>query len=255
MKTALTIAGSDPTGGAGLQADLMVFKALGVNGVSIVSIITAQNTEGVVDIYELPAGSLASQITTLLNDLKPDALKTGMLYTTDNVTIISEHIESYALKNLVIDPVTVSSTGVPLAGEGLTEALKKYLFPLARVITPNINEAALFSGVNIRSDKDLKEAAVRLMGLGPKSVIITGGHMKDTAMDLLYDGEEFMTLENDQIYGEFHGTGCAFSAAITACLALGYSLKESFIEAKDVVYKAMKSAKSPGKGLKILNIK
>jgi len=254
MKTALTIAGSDPTGGAGLQADLMMFKSMGVNGVSIVSVITAQNTEGVNDIYELPPGALSSQITTLLNDLKPDALKTGMLYTTDNVTIISENIRSYALKNLVIDPVTVSSTGVPLADKGLTEALKKYLFPLARVITPNIHEATVLSGVNIHSAKDLREAALRLRGLGPETVIITGGHLKGNAVDLLFDGEEYMSLEHDKIYGEFHGTGCAFSAVITAGLALGHSVKESFIEAKDIVYKAMQSAKSPGKGLKILNI-
>jgi hydroxymethylpyrimidine/phosphomethylpyrimidine kinase len=254
MKTALTIAGSDPTGGAGLQADLTMFKALGVNGVSIVSVITAQNTEGVSDIHELPAGVLSSQLTTLLNDMKPDALKTGMLYTTDIVKIISKNIQSYSLKNLVIDPVTVSSTGVSLADEGMIEALKKYLFPLSRVITPNIDEAAALSGVTIHNKEDVKEAAVRLRGLGPESVIVTGGHMKGNAVDLLFDGEEFMTIENEKIEGAFHGTGCAFSAAVTACLALGYTIKESFIEAKDIVYKAMKSAKSPGKGMKVLKI-
>jgi hydroxymethylpyrimidine/phosphomethylpyrimidine kinase len=254
MKTALTIAGSDPSGGAGLQADLAMFKALGVNGVSIVSVITAQNTEGVFDIHELPFGALSSQMTSLLKDIRPDSLKTGMLYTTDNVKIVSENIRAYSLENLVIDPVTVSSTGVPLADEGMIEALKKYLFPLSRVITPNINEAASLSGVSIHSDKDVKEAAVRLRDLGPESVIITGGHLKGNAMDLLFDGEEFVSLENERINGAFHGTGCAFSAAVTACLALGYSVKESFIEAKDIVYKAMKSAESPGKGLKILDI-
>jgi hydroxymethylpyrimidine kinase/phosphomethylpyrimidine kinase len=254
MKTALTIAGSDPTGGAGLQADLSMFKALGVNGASIVSVVTAQNTEGVYTIHELPSGVLHSQLTTLLNDIKPDALKTGMLFTAANVKIISEIIKSYSLKNLVIDPVNVSSTGVALAGEEMMEALKNYLFPLSRVITPNINEAAALSAVNIQSHKDVKEAAVRLRGLGPESVIITGGHMKGNAVDLLFDGEEFVSIENEKINGEFHGTGCTFSAALTACLALGYTVKESFIEAKDIVYKAMTSAKSPGKGLKILNI-
>ena len=254
MKTALTIAGSDPTGGAGLQADLTMFKARGINGVSIVSVITAQNTKGVYTMYELPAGALSSQMTTLLNDIKPDALKTGMLYTADNVKIISENIQAYSLKNLVIDPVSVSSTGVSLADAGMIEALKRHLLPLSRVITPNIIEAEALSGIDIHNNKDVKEAAVRLRSLGPESVIITGGHMKGNAVDLLFDGEEFMSLENDKIDGEFHGTGCAFSAAITACLALGYSVKESFIEAKDIVYKAMQSAKSPGSGLKILNI-
>ena len=255
MKTALSIAGSDPTGGAGLQADMMMFKALGVNGVSVVSVITAQNTEGVCDIYELPAGALSSQITTLLNDIKPDALKTGMLYTTENVKIIAEHIQSYSLINLVIDPVTVSSTGVRLAGEGMIEALKKYLFPLSKVITPNINEASILSGVSICNDNDIKEAAVRLRDLGPETVIITGGHMKGNAVDLLFEGEEFIRIEKEKIKGEFHGTGCAFSAAVTACLALGRTIHESFMEAKDIVHKAIKSAQSPGMGMKLLNIK
>lgn len=254
MKTALTIAGSDPTGGAGLQADLKIFKALGINGVSIVSVITAQNTVGVFDIHALPADALSSQMTTLLSDITPDALKTGMLYTIDNARIISEHIRSYSLNNLVVDPVTVSSTGVPLADEGMTDAFIKYLFPLAKAITPNINEAASLAGMNIHNDEDVKEAAVRIKGLGPESVIITGGHLKGNAVDILFDGDEFMSLEHEKISGRFHGTGCAFSAALTACLALGYSVKEAFVESKALVSKAVKSARSPGKGLKILDI-
>jgi len=254
MKTVLTIAGSDPTGGAGLQADLAVFRAMGLTGLSVVSAVTAQNTEGVRDIFAIPAHALSSQMTTLLDDIRPDSLKTGMLYTADNIRAISEHINSYSLRNLVIDPVTISSTGVNLAAKGMLETLIQYLFPLASVITPNRDEAAALAGMDIHSHDDMKEAAVRLKGLGPGAVIITGGHMEGNPADLLFDGKEFMSLENDKIDGEFHGTGCAFSAAMAACLALGHSVSEAFIKAKSVVYDAIASARQVGKGLKLLNI-
>jgi hydroxymethylpyrimidine/phosphomethylpyrimidine kinase len=254
MRIALTIAGSDPTGGAGLQADLKTFKSMGVYGLSIPSVLTVQNTSGVLNIYELPSDFFASQLNILLRDIHPDALKTGMLYSTETIKIAAEKIKQYSLENLVVDPVTVSSTGVSLIKEGAPEAMKHYLFPLARVITPNIYEASLFTGINIQDKEDMKKAAARLRESGPETVIITGGHLQGKALDLLFDGEDFLLLENKKLKGEYHGTGCAFSSVVTASLALGADVKEAAVKAKEVVWKAMKSAVSIGKGMKILDI-
>ena len=253
-KIALTIAGSDPSGGAGLQADLKTFKSLGVYGLSVPSVLTSQNTKGVNSIHELPVDFFSKQIDILLQDVKPDALKAGMLYGADFIQIIAEKIREYSLNNLVIDPVTVSSTGVMLIEEGVLDALKQYLFPLAKVITPNTYEASVLTGININDDKDIREVAVKLKEFGPGSVVITGGHLHGNAEDLLFDGDDFLTIGNDRLEGEFHGTGCVFSSAITACLALGYNPKEAFVKAKEVVWDAMKSAFAVGKGMKVLNI-
>jgi hydroxymethylpyrimidine/phosphomethylpyrimidine kinase len=254
MLIALTIAGSDPTGGAGLQADLKTFKSMGVYGLSIPSALTVQNTSGVLNIYELPSDLFASQLNVLLRDIHPDALKTGMLYSTETIKIAAEKIKQYSLENLVVDPVTVSSTGVSLIKEGALGAMKHYLFPLARVITPNIYEASLFTGINIQDKEDMKKAAARLREFGPETVMITGGHLQGRALDLLFDGEDFLLLENKKLEGDYHGTGCVFSSAVTASLALGADVKEAAVKAKEVVWKAMKSAVSIGKGMKILNI-
>ncbi len=254
MKIALTIAGSDPSGGAGLQADLRTFQTMGVYGLSVPSVLTTQNTEGVNNIHELPPDFISEQIDVLLEDIYPNAVKTGMLYCTDVVSMVLEKIIKYSLKNLVIDPVAVSSTGVKLIEEKGLDIIKNDLFPLAKVITPNIYEAGIFTGREIENEKDMKEAAVKLRDLGPDAVIITGGHLKRKATDLLFDGEEFLSLENDRLEGKYHGTGCVFSAAVTASLALGLSVKESFIKAKDFTYNAMKNAISIGRGMKVLDV-
>ena len=253
-KIALTIAGSDPAGGAGLQADLRTFQRMGVYGLSIPSVLTAQNTEGVSNILDLPVDFFSDQTGTLLKDIRPDALKTGMLYSPDIVEIIAGKIKEFSLENLVIDPVLASSTGAALTKEGLPEAVKKYLFPLSKVITPNINEASVLTGIAIQGETEMKDAAVKLRDYGAETVIVTGGHLQGKAMDLLFDGEEFLTLENQRLEGKFHGTGCVFSAALTACLALGYSVKEAFVKANDFTRNAIKTAFFAGSGMKILNI-
>jgi hydroxymethylpyrimidine/phosphomethylpyrimidine kinase len=254
QKIALTIAGSDPTGGAGFQADLKTFKAMGVYGLSIPSALTAQNTLDVATVHELPPEFFLAQIDMLLKDIRPDALKTGMLYSPDIVRIVVDKIREYSLGNLVVDPVTVSSSGAPLAGEEALEVMKQYLFPLARIITPNINEATALSEMYVQNEKDVKEVAVKLRGYGPEAVIITGGHLPGKALDLLFDGEEFLYLENDRLEGDFHGTGCVFSSVVTSCLALGYDAKEAFVKAKEFTFNAMKSAVSVGRGMKVLNV-
>lgn len=254
QKTALTIAGSDPTGGAGLQADLRIFNKMGVYGLSVPTVLTAQNTEGVYNIHNVPAAFISEQLDVLLRDIKPDAFKTGMLYHVETVETVAKKTEEYSLDNMVIDPVTVSSTGVQLLEDRGLEAMKNSLFPLSMVITPNIYEASVLTGKEIRNENEMKTAAVTLKGFGSHAVIITGGHLNKNAVDMLFDGEEFFSLENERLEGEFHGTGCLFSSAITACLALGYNLKEAFIKAKETVWNAMRTAVPAGKGMKILNI-
>lgn len=254
LKTALTIAGSDPSGGAGFQADLKVFQAMGVYGLCVPSVLTAQNTERVFIINEIPTDFFLAQIDVLLKDSRPDALKTGMIYSADVVRIIVEKIEKYSLGNLVIDPVMASSTGVALVKNGVLDAMREYLFPRSKVVTPNINEASVLAGTVIQNEEDMKEAAVRMRNYGPESVIITGGHFEEKAVDMLFDGREFLTLENEKLDGQYHGTGCVFSSAVAAGLALDYDIKEAFIKAKDFTFNAMKSALCLGRGMKVLNV-
>jgi len=254
MKVALAIAGSDPTGGAGLQIDLKVFKAMGVYGLSVPSVLTAQNTMGVFEIYELPVNFFTKQLDAILDDILPDVIKIGMIYSSGIVDVIVERVRRSSINNLVIDPVTVSSSGTPLIEEGLLEVIKARLFPLAKVITPNIYEASVLTGIEIYKEADMKEASRRLLEYGPESVIITGGHLRDRAIDLLFDGDEFITLEKEILDNRYHGTGCVFSSSLSASLALGYDIKEAFLKAKEFTYNAMKSALSLGGGMKILNV-
>jgi hydroxymethylpyrimidine/phosphomethylpyrimidine kinase len=253
MKVALTIAGSDPTGGAGLQADLKVFRSFKVHGLSVVSAITAQNTQKVDSVFPVEQDSFKKQLHTLLSDIRPDAIKMGMLYSNWAVEIVEEIIKEYSLGNFVIDPVTVSSSGISLVAEGTLDALRERLFPLSKVITPNIYEASVLTGIRVEDKKGMQEAAKVLKGLGPEGVIITGGHLKEVAIDLYYDGE-FHYMKSKKIEGEFHGTGCVFSSAITASLALGNTPIESVRKAKEFIVKAIKKAHYPGKGMGLLYI-
>jgi hydroxymethylpyrimidine/phosphomethylpyrimidine kinase len=254
MKSALTVAGADPTGGAGLQADLKVFAALGVYGLSIPSVLTAQSTAGVGRIAPVEKDFFLVQMDLLLSDIKPDALKTGMLYSGWAVDAVAESIRKYSLGNLVVDPVTVSSTGVTLVEDGLLDKIRDRLFPLASVVTPNIYEASVLTGTNIEGEKDMEMAARKLKDMGPGVVVITGGHLERSTLDLYYDGEDFHRLEGPKIEGEYHGTGCAFSAAITALLAAGIGSLESVRRAKEIVTTAIRKAYHPGRGMGLLNI-
>jgi hydroxymethylpyrimidine/phosphomethylpyrimidine kinase len=170
------------------------------------------------------------------------------------VEVIADRMEDYSLKNLVVDPVTVSSTGVPLVEQETLEAVKEQLFPLASVITPNIYEASVLTGINVENVSDMEEAAKRLKETGPAVVIITGGHLEGLALDLYYDGEGFHRIEAVKSMGEYHGTGCAFSSAITASLASGYSALESARKAKEFINNAIRKAYHLGKGMGLLNL-
>ncbi len=263
MKTALTIAGFDPTGGAGLQADLKVFHRFGVYGLSAVAALTAQNTLKVASTAGIDAGLLEEQLKTLINDIRPDALKTGMLFSRDAVSVVAKIVKGFALQNLVIDPVAVSSTGKSLVDDTALDMLKERLFPFAKVITPNIYEASLLSGVAICDEESIEFAAKELKKTGVDVVIITGGHFdgiktkkksSGRTMELIYDGVSFSRIRGRKMPGEYHGTGCAFSAAITACLAKGMTVYDAVKKARRFVEGAVKNAVNLGKGMSLLKM-
>ncbi len=267
IKTALTIAGSDPTGGAGIQADLRVFHHLGVYGLSVVSALTAQNTYEVKSVRGVDSSFLEEQLEILISDIRPDALKTGMLFSSDTVKTVARIVKGFDLQSLVIDPVVMSSTGASLIEDGMIDRMKDELFPLARVITPNISEASILSGISIKSRGDMEMAAARLIQCGVREVIITGGHFEEIrdyrrgdekkqekTMDLVCDGENVHWLEGEKIKGEYHGTGCAYSAALTALFARGLSLLPAAEKAKEFVAYSIKNAHNIGKGMGLLHI-
>lgn len=254
MKSALTIAGSDPTGGAGLQADLKVFRAFNVYGLSVPAALTAQNTYGVEVVASVEKAFFIVQLEVLLRDIKPDAVKTGMLYSAWAVEETAEKVRDYGLRNLVIDPVTVSSTGRSLVEDTTLDRMRDVLFPLSRVITPNIYEASVLTGIHIETGGEIEEAAIELKKMGPEVVVITGGHHERLATDLYYDGTDFHKIESPRIAGEYHGTGCAFSAAITASLSTGCSPLESVKKAKEFVTSAIRNSLHLGKGMGLLKL-
>lgn len=254
MKMALTIAGSDPTGGAGLQSDIRVFGRLGVRGLSVTTALTAQNTSGVDAIYGIEASFIEAQLNSLLNDIRPDALKTGMLYSKDAIRVIVRVIKGFNLENLVIDPVTVSSSGRPLMEDGVLDLIRAELFPLARVVTPNIYEASALSGINVTDEESMEKAALALKDTGPEAIIITGGHLERETLDLILYGGKFYKLRAKKVPGEFHGTGCAFSAVITAYLAKESSVVHAAERAKAFMHEAIIKAHSVGKGMKLLDV-
>lgn len=253
MIMALTIAGADPSGGAGIQQDLKVFRAFGIYGISVITSLTAQNSRGVEGIMPVPGLFVEKQLETLLSDMKPDATKTGMILTAANVTAIVSAIKRHSLKNVVVDPVMLSSTGRSLSNKDLPYAVVKKLLPFCTAVTPNIHEASVLSGIKISSMHDMEKAALRLGELGARSAIITGGHFENAATDLLYDGR-FHYLKGKKAPGEFHGTGCTFSAALAAELAKGSGVREAAVTAKRFMVKAFRETFSAGKGMKIFNI-
>ena len=264
MKTALTIAGFDPTGGAGVQMDIKVFNHFGVYGLSVVSALTAQNTFEIRNIIASDKKCLEEQLFTIISDIRPDALKTGMLFSKDAVSVVAKAVKGFDLQNLVVDPVTVSTTGTALLKEGVLDFIMNELFPLAKVITPNIYEASVLSGIAIEDVEDMRRASEELKKTGAENIIITGGHFEkynernklDRAetLDLMYDGVKFHSISGRKIKGEYHGTGCAFSAAITALLAREASVEEALKRTREFISFAVENAYNLGKGMRLLNI-
>ncbi len=226
---ALTIAGSDSGGGAGVQADLKTFAALGVYGTSAITAITAQNTHGVTAVEAVTPQMVAAQIAAVAGDIRLRAAKTGMLATSAIVEAVAAALATWSIPNLVVDPVLRSTSGRTLLDDAALPAFTTRLLPLAAVVTPNVPEAEALAGLSIRSDADRREAAVRILAFGVGAVLITGGHLDTVDIcDLLYDGRAFLEFRTPRVAGRStHGTGCTYSAALTAHLALGRTLAEA----------------------------
>ncbi len=252
---ALTIAGSDSGGGAGIQADLKTFTALGVYGLSVLTSVTAQNTLEVSAIHDLPEQFVGLQFDAVMSDIGCDAAKLGMLSNEKIIETVAEKIDQYGIEKLVVDPVMRSKGGTALLRNS-TELLKKEILPRALVVTPNIPEAEILSSVSISNVSDMKTAAEKILSLGTKSVLVKGGHLaKDyPAVDIFFDGETFEELVSERIETKnTHGTGCTFSAAVCAFLARGIPLPVSLENSKAFVTEAIRNSLEIGKGHGPLN--
>jgi hydroxymethylpyrimidine/phosphomethylpyrimidine kinase len=250
MKQVLTIAGSDSGGGAGIQADLKAFAANGVYGMSAITAITAQNTEEVTDVFELPVPIIEAQIDAIFDDFDVAAVKTGMLSSPEIVTSVAKMLRPQKVVNLIVDPVMISKTGSSLLKTEAIEALKRDLVPLALVITPNIPEAAHLSGVPIKTLADARQAAKVIHKLGCKYVLIKGGHLlAERGTDLLYDGRFFNVFKGEYIETPHtHGTGCTYASAIAAQLAKGKALPEAVQSAKTYITETIRHSLAIGHG-------
>ncbi|MDC3412695.1 bifunctional hydroxymethylpyrimidine kinase/phosphomethylpyrimidine kinase [Aquibacillus sp. 3ASR75-11] len=247
---ALTIAGSDSGGGAGIQADLKTFQELGAFGMSVVTAVTAQNTLGVQGVYPIPIAGITEQIAAIGDDLGTDALKTGMLFSSEVIDAVSEKIDHYGWHNVVVDPVMVAKGGAKLLQDEAIRALIEKLIPLATVITPNIPEAELLTNRDINTLEERKEAAKSIYNMGAKTVVIKGGHGNgQEVVDLFYDGEVFEKMVSPRIETRHtHGTGCTFSAAISAELAKGKEIREAVMTGKQFIRAAIEKQLGIGKG-------
>nr|WP_193760837.1 bifunctional hydroxymethylpyrimidine kinase/phosphomethylpyrimidine kinase [Fictibacillus macauensis] len=248
---ALTIAGSDSGGGAGIQADLKTFQELGAYGMSVITAITSQNTLGVKDIHPIPVEHVSSQLEAIEEDLRPEAIKTGMLFSVEIIEVVANHIARYGWEKVVVDPVMIAKGGADLLKKEAVQALKKHLLPLATIITPNIPEAQELTGKEIVSRTDREEAAKYLHSLGAKGVVIKGGHLEgiEEPVDLYYDGSSMHEFKGKRIETkQTHGTGCTFAAAITAQLALGRSPFEAVETAKAFIQAAISHPLNIGNG-------
>ena len=247
---ALSIAGSDSSGGAGIQADLKTFQRFGVYGASALTLITAQNSVGVRELQLLPPELVANQIAAVAEDLDVRATKTGALGSAELIECVADAISQHGILNLVVDPVMISKHGDALLAEEGIEVLRRRLFPKARLVTPNLHEAGALLGRPVLKEQQMRDAARALCDLGAAAVLVKGGHLLgEEAVDLLYDGAEFVRLSAPRIDTvHTHGTGCTYSAAITAMLARGETLGDAASQAKDFITRAIRTAPGLGHG-------
>jgi hydroxymethylpyrimidine/phosphomethylpyrimidine kinase len=246
--TALTIAGSDPSGGAGIQADLKTFHQFGVYGEAVITLITAQNTVRVARVEVLAPELVVAQIDAVLEDIPPLAAKTGALGSAEMVEAVARAAERFSFP-LVVDPVMVSKHGLPLLPEAAVSAVRDLLLPRAALITPNVPEAEALTGMAIRTLDDVRRAAESLRALGTCAVLIKGGHLDSDSTDVLLDADGFHEFPAARIAtGHTHGTGCTFSAAITACLAAGLALGDAVARAKLFIHEAIRTNPGLGRG-------
>ena len=249
IKTALTIAGSDPSGGAGIQADLKTFCRLHVYGMSVITALTAQNTLGVSGVLDVPSEFVGQQLDAVLSDMPVGAVKTGMLRSASNIETVAAKISRYAIANLVVDPVMASSSGTRLLDPDAVAILRRAMLPLALVVTPNLDEARALTGRAVRTVDEMEAAARDIHAMGARHVLIKGGHLEGDAVDVLYDGNAVTALKGERIpAADAHGTGCVLSAAITGYLANGHSVAAAVRCGKEFVTNAIKNRLRIGRG-------
>jgi hydroxymethylpyrimidine/phosphomethylpyrimidine kinase len=247
---ALTIAGSDSGGGAGIQADLKTFSAFRVYGTSVLTAITAQNSVGVQGVVNLPPEFVARQLDAVLGDIGTDAAKTGMLSTAAIIQAIADRLRAHRVSRLVVDPVMIAKSGDPLLEPDARRALVQAILPLALVVTPNLPEAAALAEFPVTDLETMEAAARRIHGLGPRWVLVKGGHLKGEPVDLLFDGTRLQRLTAERVPSPHtHGTGCTYSAAIAAVLARGADVPEAVAEAKRYVTAAIRAGFALGRGV------
>ena len=249
MKRILTIAGSDSGGGAGIQADLKAITLLGGYGMSVITALTAQNTIGVQAIHEVPVSFVKKQMDSVLSDIGADAIKTGMLSSSKIVEVVANKIKEYGVGIVVVDPVMVSKSGASLLRKEAQKAVIKRLIPLATVITPNLFEASVLTGRRVDSLDGMRKAAIDIWALGAKNIVIKGGHLKGKAIDLLFDGKDYIEFEGARIETKnTHGTGCTFASAIATFLARGETVPGAVNNAKNFITMAIRAGLNLGKG-------
>ncbi len=250
LKVALTIAGSDSSGGAGIQADLKTFQALGVFGTSAITAVTVQNTQKVYAIQEVEPRIVRDQIICLFDDMAINAVKIGMVASVPLIEAIAEALTKVTAPPVVLDPVMISKSGYALLKHDARQALIEKLFPLAEVVTPNLHEAEALTHMRIASEQQMYDCARKILELGAAKVVVKGGHMKGaSATDILYDGKHFQSIQAPRIdTPNTHGTGCTFSSAIAAHLALGFSFFDAVARAKDYISGAIAHSLNIGKG-------
>lgn len=247
MKTSLTIAGSDSIGGAGIQADLKTMTALGVYGMSVITAVTAQNTLGVASVYNMATNAITAQLDAVFTDIFPDSVKIGMLSTSEIICTVADELEKYKAKNIVLDPVMVSTSGHSLLDSDAQSTLISRLFPIAHIITPNIPEAQSLLGYEIKKAADMEKAANELCEKYNVSVLLKGGHL--TGSDLLRTPASQQWFRGNIINNpNTHGTGCTLSSAIASYLAKGYSMEDSVRAAKEYITGAISAMLDLGKG-------
>lgn len=251
---ALTIAGSDSGGGAGIQADLKAFAALQVFGTSVLTLITAQNTQGVSDLRMLDEGIVRAQYEAVMTDLPPNAAKTGALGSNRMIGLVAELLQEHPIEKLVIDPVMISKHGVPLLPDDACKAMTQHLLGRALLVTPNRHEAAKLVGRRVEGPTSMKDAAQRIFDFGPKHVLIKGGHFEKIVRDYYYDGTGFIEFGADRVDSEhLHGSGCTYAALITARLALGDELLSAIEFAREFINGAIEKSPQVGKGIAPVN--
>lgn len=249
MKKILTIAGSDSGGGAGIQADLKAITVLGGYGMSVITALTAQNTVGVQGVHPVPIPFIKQQLESVLSDIGTDAAKTGMLANPEIVRVVVAGLKKYHVQPLVVDPVMVATSGDSLLSEDAVETLKQELFPLAYMVTPNLSEATLLCGFKVTNIEEMEKAARQIHALGPRIVLIKGGHLEGEIVDLLFDGQSIETFKTARIDRQTtHGTGCTLSAALATFLAQGLSISNAVGKAKQFITRAISMGLEIGSG-------